>query len=274
MKRWKSFQKLSVNCVDFYYILQGMKRIHITILLFFTTIYSFALSNQVVIAKANKAYSDGLYTNAIDLYIQVMKEGYESPDLYYNIGNAYYKLNDFPSAILFYEKAKKLDPGNDDIDFNLKVANSKIADKIEPLPELFYKRWYRGLLNTLSVDAWAKTTIATFILFLFLGSVFFISRILFLRKLGFWMGIILFILFLCSFFLAYDSYRNINNHKEAIVFSPTVTVKSSPDENSIDLFVIHEGTKVQLIDNIGSWYEIRIANGSVGWLPVTTVEKI
>ena len=120
------------------------------ILLFLVVMLSFICakaSDQVIIDKANKAYTDGLYANSIELYKDVLKNGHESAELYYNIGNAYYKMNDYSSAILYYERGKRLDPGNEDINFNLKIVNNKIADKIEPLPDLFYKRWYNALIN-------------------------------------------------------------------------------------------------------------------------------
>ncbi|MCX6250411.1 MAG: tetratricopeptide repeat protein [Bacteroidetes bacterium] len=251
-----------------------MKRVVlISGLLFFCT-FIFAIDNQAIISQANKAYADGLYNNALDLYKQVLKSGYESADLYYNIGNTSYKMNDFTSAILYYEKAIKHDPGNPDYTFNLKVANGKIADKIEPIPELFYKRWYHSLVTQCSADVWAKVGVGIFILSLVCAAFYFISRVLFIRKTGFWLGITLFVLSFFSFLFAYQNYQVIQSQDEAIIFTPTVTIKSSPDDKSIDLFVLHEGTKVQLIDQIGIWYEIRIANGSVGWLPLSTLERI
>jgi len=234
----------------------------------------FAGEEQGIIAKANKAYTEGFYANAAELYKKVLHSGVESPELYFNLGNAYYKLNELPQAILYYEKARKLDPGNEDVNYNLSVANNKIADKIEPIPELFYIRWLRSLWELMSMDQWAKIAIITLVIALVSGFVYFVSNRMLLRKSGFWMGIV----FLgCSIFcllLAYKNYRIINNNKEAVIFTPTVTVKSSPDEKSVDLFVLHEGTKVRLIDTIGNWYEIKIANGSVGWLPSSAVEKI
>jgi len=232
------------------------------------------MDNKITITAANKAYTDGLYTNALELYKQVLKDGYESADLYYNIGNVYYKMNDFTSAILYYERAKKLSPGNEDIDYNLKVANSKIADKIEPIPELFYRRWYTSLTRQFSADTWATAGIIGFIVSLILAAFYVISRMLFVRKLGFWLGIILLFLSVFCFLFAYQNYRTVKNQTDAIIFSPTVTIKSSPDDKSIDLFVLHEGTKVQLLDQIGTWFEIKIANGSVGWLPSSSVERI
>ena len=229
---------------------------------------------ELMVGKANKAYSEGFYANAVELYKNVISSGYESVDLYYNLGNACYKLNDFSSAILYYEKARKLDPGNEDVNFNLKIANSKITDKIEPIPELFYKRWYRKLVESFSVDKWAKTGLTALFLGLFALAFYVISKQLFVRKAGFWSGTGLILISIFAFIFAWQGYNEVLNRKEAIVFSPTVTVKSSPDEKSVDLFVLHEGAKVELIDNIGTWYEIRIANGSVGWLSASAIEKI
>jgi tetratricopeptide (TPR) repeat protein len=251
-----------------------MKRNVLLIVLFFLASLTFAAENQVILAKANKAYTDGLYTNAADLYKQVLNSGYESWELYYNLGNSYYKMNDFASAILYYERAKKLNPGNEDINFNLKVTNNKIADKIEPLPEMFYKHWYMNLVELFPVDHWARITILSFIFSLFLALLYVISQRVYLRKIGFWAGIVFLLISLLSFHFSYQNYKTLKNNTEAIIFAPTVTIKSSPDEKSIDLFVLHEGTKVKILDNIGNWYEIRIANGSVGWLPVSSVEKI
>jgi tetratricopeptide (TPR) repeat protein len=251
-----------------------MKKNVLLVVVLLMALFSNATENQLIIAKANKAYTDGLFTNAVDLYKQVLTSGTESWELYYNLGNSYYKMNDFASAILYYEKAKKLDPGNEDINFNLKVTNNKIADKIEPLPELFYKRWYRNLVELFPVDIWARITILTFILSLFIALFYVMSERVNLRKMGFWAGILFFILSLISVHFAVQNYKTLQNNTEAIIFAPTVTIKSSPDEKSIDLFVLHEGTKVKILDNIGNWFEIRIANGSVGWLPVSSLEKI
>jgi len=245
----------------------------ITIFLIFTGAL-FALDQQQDIQKANKAYADGSFTEAIDLYKRVIVLGYESPDLYYNLGNSYFKLNEYASAILWYERARRLNPGSEDIDFNLKVANNKIADQIEPLPELFYKRWFRSIINLFTADTWAGTGIVLFILALTFGSLYLISRVLILRKVGFWIGGIILLFSVISILFAWSSYTAVKNANEAIIFTPTITIKSSPDEKSVDLFVLHEGTKVQIKDQIGTWYEIRIANGSVGWIPASSLEKI
>ena len=246
----------------------------LVVFLFLLPGLTFAVNPEITVAKANKAYTDGFFDNAIELYKSVISEGYESVDLYYNLGNACYKQNDISSAILYYEKAHKLDPGNEDVNFNLKIANTKITDKIESIPELFYKRWYRKLIESYSVDKWSKTGLVFLCLGLIAGLFYFVSRTLITRKFGFWLGIVLILISLFSFLFAWQSYNDIMHRKEAIIFAPTVTIKSSPDEKSVDLFVLHEGAKVELIDNIGTWYEIRITNGSVGWLNESTVERI
>jgi len=246
---------------------------YLLLILFLLPLLASPQSEQTI-AKANKAYTEGFYANAAELYKSVLSTGYESVDLYYNLGNACFKQNDFSSAILYYEKAHKLDPGNEDLNFNLKIANTKITDKIEPIPEMFYKRWYRSLIGSFSVDKWAKIGWVFLCLGLFLGLFYIASKQLFIRKVGFWLGITFILLSLFSSLFAWQNYNEIMHRKEAIIFAPTVTIKSSPDEKSVDLFVLHEGSKVELIDNIGSWYEIRIANGSIGWLPSSAVEKI
>ncbi|MEI7500769.1 MAG: tetratricopeptide repeat protein [Bacteroidota bacterium] len=238
------------------------------------TFGGYAAAPRDNVFKGNKAYSAGSYSMAVELYKKVVDAGYESPELFYNIGNSYFKMNDYASAILWYERAKRIEPGNEDIDFNLNVANTKISDKIEPLPELFYKRWFNGLVQFFSVDTWAAICITMFITGLLFGVLYLTSRVLILRKIGFWFGFALLLMSLFSMIFAWSGYSFSKAISEAIVFAPTITVKSSPDEKSTDLFVVHEGTKVRLLDNISGWYEIRIANGSVGWLPATSLEKI
>jgi tetratricopeptide (TPR) repeat protein len=251
-----------------------MKPVIFILTLFFAAAAAFPAEAPLNLAKANKAYSAGAYTEAADLYQKIVTEGFASSELYYNLGNTYFKMNDYPRAILWFERARRLDPGNDDIDFNLNVANTKISDKIEPLPALFYKRWFNSLIHLFPVDSWALLCICTFIAGL-LGLVLYLaSRVLILRKIGFWVAIGLFFISIATVVFAWSGYNFAESTSEAIVFAPTITVKSSPDEKSTDLFVLHEGTKVSLLDQISGWYEIRIANGSVGWLPKSALEKI
>ena len=231
-------------------------------------------ASNAYIEKANKAYADGMYAEAAELYQKAVAAGNEAPELYYNLGNAHFKLNDYPTAILWYERARRLDPGNEDIAFNLAVANSKIADKIEPVPEMFYRRWYFSLVDRFSADAWGWISVAFFLAAIAGATLYLFARRLFFRKAGFWSAAVFLILFAGSLLFAVSARDEAYNVQEAVIFTPTVTVKSSPDEKSVDLFVLHEGTKVRIVDQIGTWYEIRIANGSVGWLPSAAMERI
>lgn len=251
-----------------------MKKILYILIFYIVVQHAFAVETDTLLFRANNEYSKELYTNAVEHYLQIIDQGYESAELYFNLGNAYFKLDDIPSAILYYEKAKKLDPNEKDINFNLNVANTKIADKIEPVPELFFQRWWRSVYNLFGANAWAKISVIGFILFFILLAFYLLSNFLVIRKVAFYAGVIIFFLTLFSFTVAYQKYHIIKNQKEAIVFTPTITVKSSPNQNSVDLFVIHEGSKVRIIEEVGGWYEIRIANGSVGWLPASSLKTI
>ncbi len=220
------------------------------------------------------AYAAGDYAGAAGLYEQVIAAGYESSELYFNLGNAYFKLNQIPSALLYYEKAALLDPRDENIRYNLELANSRIIDKIEPLPELFLRTWYRSARHLLSSDGWARLTILSFILFLAAAFLFLVSGSARIRRWAFWPGVgLLFIVFI-SLIFSIQNYRDYARSDTAIIFTPTVTVKSSPNDNSVDLFVVHEGTKVTITDRIDHWSEIRLANGNVGWLKTDTFRPI
>ena len=227
-----------------------------------------------LVLLGNKAYNENKFQQAEEYYLAVINQGLASPELYYNLGNAYFKMNDMPSAILYYEKALKLHPKDEDINFNLNLANSRIIDKIEPVPVFFLWKWWKQILNVMSPDQWAKTGIAFFIIFLFFFSVFLVSRMVTLRKISFWTGLLVFVLTLFTMTVGFQTNRSMKKEREGIIFTPTVTVKSSPSENSVDLFVIHEGTKVQILDNLENWTEIKIANGSVGWLKKSDYKSI
>lgn len=219
--------------------------------------------------QANTAYNSGNYDSAIVIYEKILDAGMESVPVYYNMGNAYYKLHEFPMAIYYYEKALKLDPSDEDVQTNLAIANAAIVDKLDPVPQSFIVKWWRSLRSALSGNQWAWCSIAAFALLLFMLFLFLRARKVGLRKLGFFMGLIFLVVFALSVVFAFQLKQIGDAQDQAIVMTPTVTVKSSPSTNSVDLFVLHEGVKVEVMDTQGEWAQIRIANGSVGWLEVS-----
>jgi tetratricopeptide (TPR) repeat protein len=238
--------------------------------------FSFAadMHPDSLIARGNQAYSQGLYDSAIHLYSKVFDQELESYELYYNIGNAYFKKNQLPSAILYYEKAKKMAPNSEDVNFNLSIANSMIVDKIEQVPEMFYKKWWNYFYNAFNEDTWTILSLVSWIVLLFFVALFFITKSRSTKKLAFYLGLLFLLSTIGTFGLSSQKYYYTKKNREAIIFTPTITAKSSPTQSAVDLFVIHEGTKVQIMDEVQGWVKIKIRNGSIGWLPRESVERI
>ncbi len=237
-------------------------------------ISTFANNPDSLIISANNAYNQGLYDSALSLYQSVIDQNIESGELYYNIGNTCYKNNDIASAILYYEKAKKLLPNDENIEYNLNIANAMIVDKIEKVPELFYQQWWNFFYNIIDADGWAIFSLISFTLLVVTIGLFILSKRRSNRKISFFIGVLFFITTIITSSLAYQKYYLSIEHKEAIIFDLSITVKSSPTQNAVDLFVIHEGTKVKIIDKIDNWVEIKIKNGSIGWLPEKSIKEI
>jgi tetratricopeptide (TPR) repeat protein len=208
-------------------------------------------------------------------YEQLIEEdGLRSPNLYFNLGNAYFKLTDYPSAILNYERARKISPSDEDVQFNLELTNSRIEDKIETMPVLFYKRWFLSLRNSADQNSWA----VLFLLALFACGGFFIMFVQSgrsaLKRLGFYGGLSTLIVSIFFLSLAFSMRKWQVYHQEAIVFAGSVSVKSSPVENGTGLFLLHAGTKVKIVDELGAWRRIRLADGNEGWMPAADLELI
>ena len=198
----------------------------------------------------------------------------ESAAIYYNLGNAYYKDGQIAPAILNYERALLLSPADGDIRFNLQMAKQRSVDKIEPLGEFFLAKWFHAVQNLASADRWGTIGIVCFLLCLVCLSVFFFSRQRRFKQIGFYSAVVLLAIVVVANVFASNQADEITNRTEAIVFSPTVTVKSSPDQSGTDLFVIHEGTKVSIKSTLGEWSEISLEDGNVGWMPSKDIVKI
>jgi len=178
-------------------------------------------------------------------------------------------------AILNYERALLLSPGDQDIRFNLQMARSKTIDKIQPESELIFVTWYRSIINIASVDGWARVAITSLVIALLLALLYLFSDRIWLRKAGFFGGLMMLLLFLLSNVFAYNQKSRLENRTGAIVMSPSVTLKSTPSETGTDVFVLHEGTRVDIVDKgMKEWMEVRIADGKQGWMRVKDLEII
>ncbi len=239
-----------------------------------STVFSNTQMENATKAEGDSAYIKNDYALAIQIYEDLLKNG-ESAEVYYNLGNSYYKIGEIAKAVLNYERALLLQPGNSDIRANLEIARAKTVDKVEAVPEIFFVSWTKALINSMSVDAWAIWGIVSFILLIVALYFFIFSKQILWKKLGFIFGIIFLIITVCSNLFASEQKERLVNRDDAIVVNPSVTVRSTPSESGTSLFILHEGRKVNIKDNsMKEWKEIRLEDGKVGWVPANTIEVI
>ncbi|MDT0555698.1 tetratricopeptide repeat protein [Patiriisocius hiemis] len=230
--------------------------------------------NDALFNKGISFYKEKKYTEAIDAWKQIEQHGSHSASLYFNLGNAYYKLNSIGPSVYYYEKALQLAPNDSDIKNNLAFAENARIDAIEPLPQSVFSKWYNSIATLFTFDGWAKTAIALVIMFviLFLGYYFSSSertkRFLFVSSLlSVFLGLV-------SLTMAYQTYTDFINDKPAIIFAESAEVKSAPSVGGPSVFILYEGTKVQIIDQDNEWYRIKLADGKDGWLPNNDLKEL
>ena len=241
------------------------------IMLFCLNIFS---QQEQLFTQAGKLYQSGNYSQALEKYLSIRNSGFESSELYFNIANSYYKINNYPKAILYYEKALKLNPSDEDSQFNLKISNLKIVDKVNEIETFFVFRWIKIYVNIFSPTLWT----VFFIIELFLASLFFIMQLMLknprLKKLFFGLGIVM----VCFAFLNIGSsiYSNylMNADNSAIIISQAVNIKSGLDPTADISFVLHEGTKILILEDKDNWLKIKLSDGREGWVPAKDVEHI
>ena len=250
------------------------KKRYILIIIFISLFVRIAVSqdtNKDKFYQGVTYFTAGSYKEALKIWTDIYNTGYRSANLDYNIGNAYFKLNNIPSAILFYERAYLLKPADENINYNLQIARTLIVDRFQEIPELFFIKWYNFVSLFLSTNSWAKISITSFILFLLLLSLYIYSSRYRHKVIGFWLGVFFIVLSLTSLAFTIRNKSLVYDSRKAIISSPMVNGKSSPDKSGNDIFVLHEGTKVTVEDEVGEWSEIRLSDGNKGWVPLNSI---
>lgn len=266
---WKTLSKNRKHIIQSKY----MKRLA----LFFSFILWFCLSafaQTGTVKMANDLYVKGNYTDAAKLYEKILTNEGVAPELYYNLGNAYFKCNEIGRSILNYERALRLAPGFDDARYNLELTQLKVIDNIVQTPSFFLGRWIENLVKLLTSNQWILISIMVFIFCLISAFLFLFGPTRRVRKTSFYIGFVF--LGISIFTVIFSGVRKdqMINHNEAIVMTGVITVKSSPDKSGTDLFQLHEGTKVNIKSTFGKWTEIKLGNGSIGWVEDVNIEKI
>jgi len=250
-----------------------MKRI----ILFLSLTMCFVLSafaQMQAVTQANELYAKGNYQLAAKQYEEILAIQGVAPELYYNLGNAYFKMNETGRSILNYERALRLSPTYENAQVNLELAQQKVVDNINQAPTFFIGRWIDELIKLLTSNQWIIISLGLFLFSLVSAFMFIFGSSHQLRKTSFYSGVIL--LAISVVCLAFSGLQKnyMTNHSEAVVMSGVVVVKSSPDESGTDLFQLHEGTKVTIKSSLGGWSEIKLKNGSIGWVEQVNIEKI
>ena len=232
-----------------------------------------SISSPGDLKMANQLYKQGQFSDAAKLYESALKKGV-APELYYNLGNSYFKADEIGLAILNYERALRLNPGYDDARYNLKIAENKIVDNVNSTPVFFIKRFINSIIEGNTSNQWALISLACFIIALLLLFFFAFSSNRNKRKYGFFGMFFMVGLFVVALIFSGIRKEQFVKHNEAIVLSGSVTAKSSPDKSGTDLFQLHEGTKVMVKSTLSGWSEITLENGAVGWVEESTIARI
>lgn len=241
-------------------------------MLFFSAI-TFAQSTSLF-EKGNELYKAEEYHEAVTTWTKILEDGEHSAALYFNLGNAHYKLNDIAPSIYYYEKALQLAPNDEDIKNNLQFAQNARIDVIEPLPKSVFAKWNASVEGLFTYDQWALTAVSALALFVLLFLVYYFSyaekrkRLFFVGSMG---AVLIAVI---AVVMAYNTFGAIEKDMPAIVFSESAEVKSEPNLRSDAAFTLHEGTKVQILDTDSDWVKIELADGKDGWIPATDLKVL
>lgn len=250
-----------------------MKKIFFSVALLFSLVVVSQTSDELF-SKGNHLYQNGKYTEAIDEYTSIEKQGFISDDLFFNLGNCYYKLNKVAPSIYYYEKALKINPAHEDASFNLAFAKRMTIDVIEDLPQTFLQRFSSTVIQKLSFDTWALIAVLASFLASILFLLYHFSYSSKKKLFYFNTSILALIVLLITTFFAFHNYNTVQKNRTAIIFVAEVEIKNAPSTSSETVFELHEGTKVVILDELDHWKKIKIADGKIGWIYADDLKEI
>jgi len=243
------------------------------ILTLFFGVYAFP-QNKSIFDQANTLYNEGNYAEAIDKYNTILESNQHSAELYFNLGNAYYKLNNVAPSIYYYEKALQLEPNDVDIKNNLAFAKNMTIDAIDVIPETGLSKLIKTITNMMSFDIWAKVSVVLVFFFVLLFLVYYFTYATLKKRLSFIGSMTALILLFISLAFAFHKYNLDKNDQPAIVFTQETKVKSEPNTRSEEAFRLHEGTKVQVLDTVKNWKKIKLTDGKTGWISENDIKLL
>ena len=230
--------------------------------------------SEALFDRANKAYNEGEYTVAITDYEKILEKGEHSAELYYNLGNAHYKLNQIAPSIYYFEKALLLKPNDPEIKKNLAYANNMTLDAIDTMPEMGFSKFYNAVVQWLSFDQWAYVGVAGMLLFVLLYIAFYFFHYSTRKRIAFILSLVGLLVSIFAVTMAFLNYSDFNKNQPAIVFDNEIAVRSEPNERGEGVFILHEGTKVNVLESLNGFEKIRIADGKTGWLPKDSIKML
>ena len=226
------------------------------------------------LSAANQLYQGSKFQDAIRKYQYILAQGFESSEVYFNLGNAFYKSGNATYAILNFERAKKLAPNDDDIQYNLDLARTQIVDNIVTIPEPGFLRWWKDLISSKSIGFWGGFSIFTFFLFLFSFGLYLLSGTFQTKRMAFWISMVAIVIAIATFSIGSSLKSRLINHNTAVITDRSVRVKASPSETGTELFIVHEGVTVEINDSLGDWLNVSLPDGNKGWVKEASVIRI
>lgn len=249
-----------------------MKRI-VEILIFLVITTSFSQEEETF-QRGNSLYNQENYQEAIDKYTSILNTGQESASLYYNLGNAHYKLSNIGASVYYFEKALQLAPNDEDIKNNLAFAQKATIDAIDVIPEGFISKTIKKFTNIFSIDGWAWFSVVCIVLFVILFILYYTAYSSSKKRIFFAVSWVVLAFGIFGIFFAFKQYNFMENNQFAIIFSQEATVKSEPNLRSEEVFELHEGTKVRVTETVNDWKKIKLTDGKIGWIPASDLKEL